>query len=32
MNIALPRKGFNGADTIEDTKAWKNSMAESEDK
>lgn len=30
MNIALPRKGFNGADSTDDNTAWKNSMAESE--
>lgn len=31
MNMALPRKGFNGADRTEDTSAWKKSMAESTD-
>lgn len=29
MNMALPRKGFNGADNADDTSVWKNSMAES---
>lgn len=32
MNIALPRKGFNGADSTDDNTAWKNNMAESEGK
>ena len=29
MKMALPRKGFSGADKNDDTTAWKNSIAES---